>query len=212
MKPALLAVALFIVAMAIPVYAADPDVALERMRMLLAKYQSKEVIAQFAEEDFSQWPADAKSKAAEAFQLRGRAYMVLKDGRRAEADLQQALERMPGSAAIRILLGENYVRNLDDDAQALAAFAAARKITGAAKGWEPLSATLASVQILTDQLRADEALALLEPFGDLSDLAPIWRIKMLRAYGHIYASQGKEAAALAKFREALQIESAAKQP
>jgi hypothetical protein len=38
-------------------------------------------------------------------------------------------------------------------------------------------------------------------------MAPVWRIKILRAYGHAYAAQGKEKESLEKFREALLIES-----
>lgn len=189
------------------VRADDPDAALIRMKELLGKFQPKEVIAEFGNEDFSKWPTTARAKAVEALQLRGRAYMSVKAGLQAEADFKQAGQLAPKSAATWLLRGENYLRNLNDDDKALAAFDESRKLTGASKGWEALTAALYSVQILTDQLKTDEALARLAPFGDLSDLPPIWRIKMLRAYGHIYASQGKESESLEKFREALALES-----
>jgi hypothetical protein len=47
---------------------------------------------------------------------------------------------------------------------------------------------------------------MLKPYGDLNQLPNPWRIRLLRAYGHIYAAQGKEPESLAKFREALQLE------
>ena len=194
------------------VHASEPDAVLTRMRELLGKFKSKELTEEFANEDFGAWPAVASAKTVEALQMRGRAYMVVKDGRRSEEDFKQALDIAPKNAGMWILLGENYFRNLDSDARALEAFEQARKITGDSKGWERLTATLYSVQLQVDDLKTDEALALLKPFGDLRDLAPIWRVKMLRAYGHVYASQGKEAESLAKFREALQVEAESLQP
>lgn len=192
--------------------AADPDAVLTRMRELLSKYKSKELTVEFEKEDFSAWPASAAAKTVDALQLRGRAYMVVKDGPRSEADFKQALKIAPKNASTWLSFGENYFRNLDSDLKALAAFDEVRKITGESKGWERLTATLFSVQLLVDDLKTDEALALLQPFGDLRDLAPIWRIKMLRAYGHVYAAQGKEAESVAKFREALQVEAESQKP
>ncbi len=63
------------------------------------------------------------------------------------------------------------------------------------------------MRILTDQVKTDDALAALRPYDDLPSVAPYWRIRLLRAYGHVYAAQGKEQESLAKFREALQLES-----
>lgn len=205
-----LAIALLVAVWSGMVQAREPDVVLTRMRELLGMYKSKELTIEFENEDFGAWPAGASAKKVEALQLRGRAYMVVKDGRRAEADFKQALAIAPRNAGLWLLIGENYFRNLDSDAQALESFEQARKIAGDSKGWERLTATIYSVQLLVDDLKTDEALDLLKPFGDLRDLAPIWRVKMLRAYGHVFASQGKEAESLAKFREAFQVEEAAK--
>ena len=60
---------------------------------------------------------------------------------------------------------------------------------------------------MTDQAKPDEALAVLKQYGDMEGMAPVWKIKMLRAYGHAYAAQGNEKESLAKFREALELES-----
>ena len=48
---------------------------------------------------------------------------------------------------------------------------------------------------------------MLKQYGDMEGMAPVWKIKMLRAYGHAYAAQGNEKESLAKFREALELES-----
>lgn len=47
---------------------------------------------------------------------------------------------------------------------------------------------------------------MLKPYGDLGQLPPTWRIKLLRSYGHHYAAQGKKAEALAQLPEALKLE------
>lgn len=95
---------------------------------------------------------------------------------------------------------------MNDSEQALAAYQHAFTLTGKGNGWQPLTATIAIARLLTDQVKPDEALAVLQTYGDLTGMAPVWRIKMLRAYGHAYAAQGKDAESLAKFREALQLE------
>lgn len=187
--------------------AAEPDVVLGRMRELLSKYKSKDLTIEFEREDIGAWPANESAKAVDALQLRGRAYMVIKDGKRSEADFKQAIKIAPKNASNWLLLGENSFRNLENDPQALVAFEEVRKITGASKGWERMTATLFSVQLLVDDLKTDEALALLHGFGDVRDLPSNWRIRFLRAYGHLYAAQGKETESMAKFREALQLES-----
>jgi tetratricopeptide (TPR) repeat protein len=197
-------------AWAVAAHAADPDAALSRMRELLAQRQAKELIVEFGQVDFSSWPTSEIKKTVDALELRGRAYFILKEGRRAETDLKQALGIDPNNTGVWLTRGENYLRNLEDDAQALAAFAEVARITGASHGWQNLTATLFRAQILTDQVQADEALAELKRLGNPSDLPATWRIKVLRAYGHAYASQGKDSEALAQFREALRVESETK--
>lgn len=55
-------------------------------------------------------------------------------------------------------------------------------------------------------MKLDAALEMLKPYGDLGQLPPTWRIKLLRSYGHHYAAQGKKAEALAQLPEALKLE------
>jgi predicted negative regulator of RcsB-dependent stress response len=113
----------------------------------------------------------------------------------------------PRNPDIAVLMGDNYINNLNDEAKAIAAYRQVIEFSGANKmGWQPLTATVSLARLYTDQVKLDAALEVLKPFGDLTQLPFTWRIKLLRSYGHLYAAQGKEAESLAKFREALSLE------
>ncbi|MFM9961804.1 MAG: DUF4838 domain-containing protein [Planctomycetaceae bacterium] len=185
----------------------DANATLSRMQALRQDRKWKELIEQFGTEDFSTWPADISDKASEAFHLRGQIHSFLKEGPKAEADLKAALKLAPKNQAIWLMLADNYTNNLNDDEQALTAYRQAFAISGKGNGWQPLTATISIARLLTDQVKTDEALAVLKQYGDMEGMAPVWKIKMLRAYGHVYAAQGNEKESLAKFREALELES-----
>ncbi|QDU97137.1 DUF6807 family protein [Lignipirellula cremea] len=188
-------------------YAADPAATLARMQALMRDRQWKAFMEQFADVDFSAWPDDAAAQTAEAYAQRGRVHAVLKNGPQAEVDLKTAVEREPRNAGFWLLRGDNLSNNLHDADRALAAYREAFAITGKGNGWQPLTATIAMAQVLTDQVKPDQAIALLQQYGDMDGMATVWRIKMLRAYGNAYAAQGKEQESLAAFREALDLES-----
>ena len=76
-------------------------------------------------------------KVSDALHLRGQIYSFLKDGAKAEADLKAATQHAPNDSAIWLTLGDNYVNNLADDEQALAAYRRAFAITGKGNGWQP---------------------------------------------------------------------------
>jgi len=188
-------------------YAADKDSIISRMRALMQDRRLKDVIALFGQEDFIAWAADAAPKAVEALQLRGQTYSFSKEGAKAEADFKAALKLAPKNETLWLGLADNYTNNLKDDEQALTAYGQAFDLSGnRLMGWQSLTAAVSIARILTDQVRADEALEALKPYANLSEVAPSWRIKLLRAYGHIYAAQGKEQESLSKFREALKLE------
>lgn len=177
------------------------------IRLLVQQRKWKEITEQFAGNDFLSWPAEFAPQASEALYHRGLAHSHLKNGKQAETDLLAATKLNPKNALAWMTLGDNYANNLGDERQALAAYRQSLDITGPTQGWQPLTTTLSIVRILTDQVKTDEALAMLRPYDDLKTVAPIWRVQLLRAYGHVYAAQGKEQESLAKFREALQLES-----
>jgi hypothetical protein len=184
-------------------YTADPDAQLGLMRAMHQERKWKELITQFGGETFAAWPTET---ALEALQLRGQIYSFTKDGSRAEADLQTALKLAPPQVDALLLLADNYVNNLNDDPKAIAAYQEVIAITGTNSGWQPLTATVSLAKLYTDALEFDSAHAVLKPYGDLSQLACSWRVRLLRAFGHLYAAQGKEPESLAKFREALSLE------
>lgn len=179
------------------------DEQLAQMRALSQARQWKVQIEQFGGNDFASWPAE---KAAAALHLRGRAYTFLKDGKRAKADLANALKAAPKDVTILLAAAHNHLDNLKDDEQALAAYRQALALTGPGIGWQPMTAAISVARILTDQLKTDEALEALSPWGDMETLAQSWRIRMLRTYGHIYAARGEEHKSLSCFHEALRLE------
>ena len=186
---------------------AEREAKLVRLRELARERRWRDIVQQFEQEDFAAWPAESARQASEALTQRGLAYSFLKEGRHAAADLHAATKLDPKNALAWMTLGENYANNLNDEQQALAAYRQSLAVTGTTNGWQPLSTTLSIVRILTDQVKTDEALAALRPYDDLQSVAPYWRIRLLRAYGHVYAALGKEPESLAKFRAALQLES-----
>ena len=186
---------------------AEREAKLVRLRELAQQRRWRDIVQQFEQDDFAAWPAESARQASEALTQRGLAYSFLKDGPHAAADLHAATKLDPRNVLAWMTLGDNCANNLNDEPQALAAYRQVLAITGTTNGWQPLSTTLSIVRILTDQVQTDEALAALQPYDALPSVAPYWRIRLLRAYGHVYAAQGKEQESLAKFRAALQLES-----
>jgi predicted negative regulator of RcsB-dependent stress response len=188
-------------------YAGDRDSTVIRMRVMFQDRKWKELIEKYGAEDFASWPAGDARQASEALQVRGQTYSFTKDGPRAEADLLAARKLAPDHPDIVLLLAENYVNNLDDESKAIASFRDVIALTGTNnQGWQPLTATVGLARLYTGQVKLDAALEVLKPYGDLSQLPSSWRIRLLRAYGHLYAAQGREQESLSKFREALELE------
>jgi predicted negative regulator of RcsB-dependent stress response len=188
-------------------YASDKDSTVIRMRAMFQDRRGKELIEKYGGEDFASWPPEKARQASEALQIRGQIYSFLKDGSRAEADLTAARKLVPSNPDAALLMADNYINNLNDETKAIAAYKEALTLSGTnTLGWQPLTATVGLARLYTDQVKLDAALDVLKTYGDLSQLAHTWRIKLLRAYGHIHPAQGKEQESLAKFREALQLE------
>lgn len=189
---------------------ADREAILLRLRALSQDRQWKRLVEQFQNDDFASWPADVAEKSGEALFLRGQAQAFLKNGKLAETDLLAATKLSPKLELAWMALGDNYANNLNDMQKALAAYRRSLAITGPSNGWQPLTVTLSIARVLTDQVKPDDALAVLRAYDENTQVAPIWRVRLLRAYGHAYAAQGKERESLAKFREALELEASQK--
>ena len=93
-----------------------------RMENLLAQRKHAELLQQFGKEDFSQWPFAQVAPAAFA---RAQAYLLNKNGKVAEDDLQAALALTSDKrlrTSILVNLGHNRETNLKDDPRALVAY------------------------------------------------------------------------------------------
>lgn len=191
---------------------ADPESTLAHMHALRQQRGWQELTDQFAEVDFSEWPAESVGQTVEALRLRGQAYAFTKKGGQAEADFRLAVKLAPEDPAAWLGLADTLANNLNDDEQALAAYQRVLMIVGRSNGWMPISTTLSIARIFTNQVKPAEALEALQIYGDMDEMAPVWKIKMLRAYGHAYAAQGKEKESLEKFREALELEASQSVP
>ena len=101
-------------------------------------------------------------------------------------------------------------RKKGNDQQALDAYNKAFAATGKSSNWLPVSATISAAEIQLMRLEADAALKTLNRYNskDVAGLSSSWRVRFLRVYGRIYAAQGREADAWAKFREANEVERA----
>lgn len=179
---------------------------IKKMRALAQDRKWKDLIEQFSKENFSNWNIEPTTIKSEAFHLRAQAYYFTKNGKESEIDCKAGLALNPKSELLLLTLADNYANNLKDEEQALTTYRKIIALTGKSNGWLPISTTLAIASILTDQVKTDDALAVLDQYADNKTMAPVWRIKILRAYGHAYAAHGKEMESLAKFREALLLE------
>jgi predicted Zn-dependent protease len=184
----------------------EREQALIRMRELQRERKWQEFVDQFGAVDFATWIVDSADKAVEAFHMRGQVYSILKNGKSAETDLKAALNLTPRNGLIWLTLADNYANVLNDPSQALATYRHIFTLTGKSNGWLSIQVTISTARILTDQVKPDEAIEVLNRYGEMEGMAPVWQVKMLRAYGHAYAAQGNEQQAKDRFAKALAIE------
>ncbi len=153
-----------------------------RMILLCANGKYSELIAEFKAEDIDQWPESARG---EAFFSRGKAFVQLKDGPAAAADLKKAAEysgeanNKPGLAWQ--MLGDMCRDLLKDDQKALAAYAEGVKMLQGGTGpYYTLNALFSAADILRKEGKYNEAL---EMFGKI-DLK-----KQAGGWGHTYQAK-----------------------
>jgi predicted negative regulator of RcsB-dependent stress response len=177
-----------------------------RMENLLTQRKTDQLIEQYGDENFLQWPFWQVGAAALA---RARALVNTKAGDRAEEDLKTALEfTSDGRTRISILLslGANRENNLQDDTAALEAYeriAALSRNTGSA---EYCRGVLGAARIRTRQSEFDKALATLR-LVDTDRLTGYWRGSILLARGETLKAAGRTAEAREIYRVLLADES-----
>ncbi|TWU03647.1 DUF4838 domain-containing protein [Neorhodopirellula pilleata] len=159
-----------------------------QMQHLLATGKASEVIAQFADEDLKSWPF---WKRGDGFYLRGRAYYILKEGTKAEADLTQALpwtSERRSRESLLLTLALNRETNMADDDGALEGFmgiVAGRERIGGAGEYAALQG-IARIQSRRGQYA--EALNTLNR-ADPDRLQGTWRVNILRSIEEVRSAQ-----------------------
>lgn len=178
-----------------------PSVAMTtRMENLLAQRQWATVAEQFGREDFDDWPFWQIGAGAWA---RGRAYHALKEGEKANSDLQLALELTADRKtrlSIGRTIGTNFETILKDDAGALTAFTQMIDLAGPRNGSaEYFYCIQGAARVLTRQRKFDEALDVL---GTVSEerLPGTWKASMQLARGETLVAAERRAAASKLFQ------------
>ncbi|HEV7403503.1 MAG TPA: DUF4838 domain-containing protein [Chthoniobacteraceae bacterium] len=172
------------------------------MQSLLDQNKSPQVIEQFAQEDIAAWPF---WKAGDGYFARGRAYLITKAGREAEADFLHALEWTAEPRArdtIRQLIGRNRETNLQDDDGALAAWHEVIDHAQHIGAAEQYDSVLGIARILTKRGRFDDALATLRAVP-LAQAAGVWRGTLLLAQGDTLQAAARPAEARAVYESVI---------
>lgn len=191
---------------------------IEEMRELASEGEWEALIAEYGEEDFTEWPETAMreiganqqaSEASEAAYLRGRAYRQLGDGEKARADLVFALERdeSPGSgrypAALVNLLGLTHRDLLEDQRGAVEWFVKARDYAGtSSRGIGPF---FSAISLLREMGELEEARELSEEI-ELEALSDGRLVQLLRVRTQVLSELERDEEALALLQMALEFE------
>ena len=167
-----------------------------QMRLMNEAHKLREIVDAFKDENIDAWP---ESIAAEAYHLRGKAYIQIKDGKAAAADLQKAIG-LTSAGYLLTALADTCVLLLKDDDLGLEAYRRALQFDRMYSG---CIAAAGAAGILARQGKFDEARMELEKIN-LDEVAnqPAYSARVLAAYGDILVKQGKKAEAIAKYREA----------
>jgi len=177
-----------------------------RMENLSARREFAALIEQFGAEEFSRWPF---WQIGEGALLRGQVYAATRDGEKAEADLQTALQYtsdMRTRLKILKLIGTNRESVLQRPDAALKIY---RQIveesehTGSA---DYFHAVLAAARLLAQRERFDDALAILDHV-DAKQLSGTWRGSMLLGRGETLATAGRTKEAWELYRDIANDES-----
>ena len=174
-----------------------------QMTLLLNHRKWDELIATYKDEDFSKWP---ESIRGQGYLSRGHAYYYLKNGSPAVQDLSLAVEFITDHNTRGYclnLVGDAYHDFLKDDEKALAAY---RRTYQTGTIYKHCHAAIQIAEILKGQKKYAAAL---EEFGRLQlddATAPVWRGKVLLAWGEALFTAGKPAEALLKYDAVMHIE------
>jgi len=187
----------------------EPHAKIATMEVLSGKRDWSAIVEQFGGEDLSQWPF---TKIGAAAGLRGRAFAFAKQGEKAEADFQLALEFISDPRQRTSLLSamaRNRETVLQNEDSALETYRVITSSTTNRGGSEYYSAIQAAARILTKRQEFDEAMKILDQV-DAAKLGGSWSPSMWLARGETLAAAGRKDGALQAYRAVLQSDSASK--
>jgi tetratricopeptide (TPR) repeat protein len=147
---------------------------------MLDQGKAPQVIEQFGSEDIAKWPF---WKRGAGYLGRGRAYVITKDSKQAEADLMRALEftSEPRTRdAVLLLTAQNHENNLKEDDKALEAYRAIVEGRARIGGADEYAALQGIARIFTRRGQFDEALKTLNR-ADLPHLQGVWKENILKS-------------------------------
>jgi tetratricopeptide (TPR) repeat protein len=172
------------------------------MQNLLDQARSAQVVERFAGENILAWDF---WKRGEGFLARGRAYMNVKDGTKAEADLLHALEwttEPRAREAAMLALAQNRETNLNDGAVALTHYRAILDANASLGTSDQYYALHGVARLLAERGRFEEALSALQRV-DIEKLQGVWRSQFQLWTGDTLAAAGRPAEARASYRRLL---------
>jgi len=189
-----------------------PMAAYTQMEIMGANRRHRELIAAFREEDVAAWPDQINYRGCF---LRGAAFAVIRDSEAAAKDFEQCAA-LSGSDSVVKLEALNRSAALwsalKDDAKAMATFKRAFAIYDEQPRWKGKwlypQAVLGATRILMGQGKYGDAKAMLAKFSvsPSRDKRGAWDFLVLEAYGDLALAEGKRDEALAKYRDAVAIE------
>ena len=173
-----------------------------RMENLLAQRKHAELLQQFGKEDFSQWPFAQVAPAAFA---RAQAYLLNKNGKAAEDDLQAALALTSDKrlrTSLLVNLGHNRETNLNDDPGALAAYR--QNFVGKERigGSEEFRSIQQAARILSRLGKHDDALQTLARI-DAAKQTGSWGATTYAIQGDLLTTAGRKKEARSAYQNAL---------
>lgn len=168
-----------------------------RLRILADRKQWREIVVEFAEAPFADWP---EALAADAFYLRGTAWRERGERAAALRDFREAARRTDRVEIVFDLA--QLASGLQQDVLAMDAFLAVQRAQPS--GWRFLRSTFARAGILLRNDLAEFALRELEKAEP--GATGYWRVSLLRIRGDALAALGRSDDAVATYHAALETD------
>lgn len=178
-----------------------------QMEILLARRQPEAIIERFGDENLEEWSFTEIGAGASA---RGRAFSMARQGDKAEADLQLALE-FTSDPRIRMgilkTIGQNRERVLSDNVGALETYRIMVESTTNTGGADFYEAVLGATRILTGQGNHEEALGMFDKV-DTGRVSGSWGVSLLLGRANTLKAAGRGEEAREMFQTVLENDSA----